>query len=255
MISARLKGGLGNILFEIAAVESMSIDTGYDSVFSRSLEGTIHGKIEDYENNILRNVNFNDNFNIFNVYVEAGFAFHPLPKGDNILYDGHFQSDMYFKHNKQHILNLFGPTDEFIGKERKKNVRIDQMCAIHVRRGDYLKFPDIHPTVDISYYNQAIEIIEDAGCTEFIVFSDDIDWCKNNFNDKKFTFIEGNKDWEDIWLMSLCKHSIMSNSSFSWWGSWLGQNVKQIVIAPRRWFGQQVNHDTSNLYAEGWTIL
>jgi hypothetical protein len=89
----------------------------------------------------------------------------------------------------------------------------------------------------------------------FLIFSDDIQWCKENFPDmpEKFRFIEGNKDYEDLYIMSHCKNNIIANSSFSWWGAWLNSNLEKTIIAPATWFGPTLqNNDTTDLYCEGW---
>jgi hypothetical protein len=83
----------------------------------------------------------------------------------------------------------------------------------------------------------------------FLIFSDDIEWCKKNFNSDDFYFVEGNKDIEDLFLMTLCKNHIISNSSFSWWGSWLCENDKKIIIAPNRWFSEE----SSTIYKDVYT--
>jgi 5'(3')-deoxyribonucleotidase len=88
----------------------------------------------------------------------------------------------------------------------------------------------------------------------FLIFSDDIEWCKENFPNisDKFIFIEGNKDYEDLYIMSKCKNNIISNSTFSWWGAWLNQNENKKVVAPLKWFGSSINHNTKDLYCDGW---
>ena len=89
-------------------------------------------------------------------------------------------------------------------------------------------------------------------CENFIIFSDDIKWCKNNFIGDKFTFIEGEKDYIDLWLMSLCNHNIIANSSFSWWGAWLNQNPNKKVIAPINWFGPEKKLNPKDIYCKNW---
>jgi hypothetical protein len=91
----------------------------------------------------------------------------------------------------------------------------------------------------------------------YIIFSDDISWCKENlsFLNNKI-FIEGNTDFQDLYLMSKCKNNIIANSSFSWWGAWLNTNKDKIVIAPKKWFGISNSHlDTSDLYCNNWVTI
>ena len=89
----------------------------------------------------------------------------------------------------------------------------------------------------------------------FVIFSDDIPWCKANFPDipEKFVFIEGNSDHEDLLLMSLCNNVIIANSTFSWFAAWLNNNANKKVIAPAKWFGDAYAHyDTTDLIPESW---
>jgi hypothetical protein len=128
-------------------------------------------------------------------------------------------------------------------------------CSIHIRRGDYVGLPNHHPTQLISYYEDAIKIIGDN--KHFVFFSDDIKWCEENF---KFvenkTFISNNTDYEDMYLMSMCKNNIIANSTFSWWGAWLNNNETKQVIAPLKWFGTYYSHfNTKDLYCDKWIKL
>ena len=107
----------------------------------------------------------------------------------------------------------------------------------------------------MEYYRSAVDLIGKEKL--FFIFSDDINWCKNNFDfiENKF-FIENNKDYEDLILMSLCSHNIIANSSFSWWGAWLNSNPNKIIISPKKWFGNKYNfHNTKDLYNEKWIKL
>ena len=92
-------------------------------------------------------------------------------------------------------------------------------------------------------------------CDNFLIFSDDIVWCKNNFVGDKFIFIEGEEDYIDLWLMSLCNHNIIANSSFSWWGAWLNKNNNKTVIAPKNWFGPNKKLDPTDLYCKDWLVI
>jgi hypothetical protein len=255
MISANLKGGIGNIMFEIAAVTAISLDTGYDAAFNRKVSGIAHGKIEKYESNILRNVRICDDLGFLNVYQEPRFSYTPLPIADNIMYDGHFQSEKYFIHRRKEILDLFSASKSFKESVSANSLDLSSACAVHVRRGDYLKYPDIHPVQSLDYYQKGLDILKESGCNDFLFFSDDIQWCKENFTGHRFYFIEGNEDWEDLWTMSLCKHHIIANSSFSWWGAWLGQREDSITISPKKWFGSKGAPDANDVYANNWLIL
>lgn len=135
--------------------------------------------------------------------------------------------------------------------------------AIHVRRGDYVSNPifnSAHGVCSADYYNKAISLLSRLlPETIFFVFSDDIEWAKNNliFNsDQSRYFITGNNGanaWMDLQLMSNCKHNIISNSTFSWWGAWLNSNPDKIVISPRYWFNNFKSNNS--IVPNGWIQL
>jgi len=128
--------------------------------------------------------------------------------------------------------------------------------SVHIRRGDYLKFPDIHPTVSLDYYIKAISDIKkrkDIKCV--LVFSDDIQWCKTNFYADMIRYAEGLYDYEEMLLMSACTHNIIANSSFSWWGAYLNENPDKIVYAPKIWCGAKANHGWEDIYLPEMIIV
>jgi hypothetical protein len=118
-----------------------------------------------------------------------------------------------------------------------------------------LGLQNYHPIQTIEYYQNAIKIIGEEN--HFVIFSDDIKWCEENFNFlKNKTFISGNTDYEDLYLMSMCKHNIIANSTFSWWGGWLNCNIDKKVIIPSKWFGISNSHlNTNDLYCNKWIKL
>jgi len=122
---------------------------------------------------------------------------------------------------------------------------------LHVRRGDYLQLPTHHPTCTIDYYHKALANFDG----KVLVFSDDIDWCRKTFQDPRFEFVKGNLDYIDLYLMSMCKNNIIANSSFSWWAAWLNDNKDKKVIAPKKWFGPAISHNTMDLYPKKWRLL
>jgi len=124
--------------------------------------------------------------------------------------------------------------------------------SIHVRRGDYVNNDTAlktHGACSIEYYFNAIDRIKSkVKNIHFFVFTNDPVWVEENFKklffDSRVTFVDGNSQEEDLWLMSQAKHHIIANSSFSWWGAWLAQHKSQIVIAPTPWYDKQPKHST-----------
>lgn len=186
-------------------------------------------------------------------YQEKYFHYSEIQYKKNLCLEGFFQSELYFKDQEDFIRWSFQPTDEILQqiKDKYGNLLKHKVCSIHVRRGDYLDHPDFHITQPMGYYFQAMELISPK-VSKFLVFSDDIEWCKENFTNCHF--VEGNTNIFDLIFMSLCDHHIIANSSFSWWGSWLNPNDK-IVVAPQNWFGEKVKKKTHDLYCKNWTVI
>lgn len=254
MISCYLQGGLGNYLFQIAATVSLANENNDTPIFSDTDLYYLHRNFSTYKNNIFSKIKFiSGPFPRANVYHEPCFQYREIPYSENLLLIGHFQSEKYFKHVNMN--DLLEPTDEIKNYVKTKYTSIlnQTTCSIHVRRGDYLKYPNHHPACDISYYNNAISKMPNG--TKFLVFSDDIQWCKDKFIGD-FEFIEGEQDVIDLYLMSLCNHNIIANSTFSWWGAWLNQNKNKLVIAPKIWFGPgKGDVNTNDILPENWVKI
>jgi hypothetical protein len=176
--------------------------------------------------------------------------------------DGYWQSERYFI-NIQDIIRReftikFEPNYENI--KLAENICSTDSVSIHIRRGDYISKPEtyrVHGTCELDYYARCMEIISKAvSKPHFFVFSDDYLWSTNNLKliDRNVTHITHNigTDFEDLRLMSMCKHNIIANSSFSWWGAWLNSNPKKVVLAPKRWFNE-ATYDTRDLVPASWT--
>lgn len=172
----------------------------------------------------------------------------------------YFQTEKYFKDFENEIRKDF----EFIIPPSKKNqetIEIITNCnsiSIHIRRWDYITNSttnEKHWTCSIDYYKKAIELIQFKITNPvFFIFSDDMDWVKENLKIEKAYYIDWNnadKNYEDMRLMSLCKHNIIANSSFSWWWAWLNKNSEKIVIAPNKWFNDN-NRNYSDIIPENW---
>jgi hypothetical protein len=250
MVTSNLVGGLGNYLFQIAAAYSLALDNGDSVVLDDQSSVTVHKHINSYRDNILRNLTFNKP-SVSVRYGEPFFHYKKIPYQPNLLINGYYQSEKYFINNKDKILKLFSideKSKKHINKKFKDILDL-KTCSIHVRRGDYLRLPNHHPVCSLDYYKEAISLIN---VDKFLIFSDDIPWCKENFIGDEFIFIEGNDDYVDLWLMSLCDDNIIANSSFSWWGAWLNQNPTKKVVAPNKWFGPAIRHNIKDLIPETW---
>jgi hypothetical protein len=246
MYSANLKGGLGNLMFQIAATISLA-DGDLDKVlFFRPKKGNIHwNNIDKYEKSIFRKLLFvNDSKLILKTYNEPHFHHTEINCSEHTLLNGYFQSEKYFKKHDSLIREIFEPSCDILEKEP---------TALHIRRGDYCNLQHVHPLCSMSYYRDAIKEIGKK--EHFLIFSDDIEWCKKYFKKQNFHFSDKNTDVEDLYLISMCKNAIISNSTFSWWGAWLNKNEDKKVIAPKMWFSPNVSHNTKDLIPNDWIII
>jgi hypothetical protein len=172
---------------------------------------------------------------------------------------GYWQSEKYYIEFAEKIREEFTFKFPFSDKNAEIAEQISQVNAVslHVRRGDYVSNSKnaFIGVCSLEYYEQAIAHIKtNVDSPVFFVFSDDIDWVKNNLNlDKSTLFINHNKgveSYNDMRLMTLCKHNIIANSSFSWWGAWLNTNPNKIALAPKQWFAN--GQDDADLVPETW---
>lgn len=196
------------------------------------------------------------------VYREPSFSFSrdflKLNDGTDLL--GFFQSANYFLHCEEQVLKEFAFNNSVQGRASEifRQSGSEMTCAVHFRRKDYLKSNGYHHNQDSSYYKQAIALVlKKYPTTRFLVFSDDIEWCKKNLPKGMIaidTTAEGeNSRFIDMCIMSKCKIHIIANSSFSWWGAFLSRSAA--VIAPGKWFGPRGPKDWQSVYVKGWVTL
>lgn len=251
-ISNILQGGLGNYLFQITAGYAAALRQHKEYIGSLYGIQTGHNHISTYYNNILRNINFID-FPITNFgYNEPKFNYTEIPNfNSDVCLMGYYQSDKYFKDFEKEIKDLYKITDIDNEYLNEKYGDFKNSCSINVRRGDFLKAQNYHPVQTIDYYKKAISILNKN--LKYFIISDDINWCKENFNfSNNFIFVEGNKDYQDLYLVSKCENNIICNSTFGWWGAWLNKNPDKRVICPNKWFGRDFTQSYNDIYPEGW---
>ena len=274
-------GRLGNQMFQHAALKGIARNRGFQysiPPYYPQVQIDNYGLLEAFE---LTNVDKVDFTHHKQTIQESHFhfdekIFNECPDNSNIF--GFFQTDKYFKHVEDEIRQDYtfkkewlepcqGFMEQFEGQE---------VAFLHVRRGDpnltdkrgfkwaYVNLQDQHPVQPLEYYEEALKHFPED--MPIIVFSDAIDWCKEQdfFKPDRFMFSEPEDKYDDgalvpyvdLCLMSLCDHAIIANSSMSWWGAWLQSNPNKKVIAPKMWFGPAYSHNnTKDLYCEGWEIL
>jgi hypothetical protein len=181
-----------------------------------------------------------------NWVVEPHFSYWPafFSNQKDCLIEGYWQSYKYFESYADNIRQSFNfKSDAFKNFKLLKSIKGSNSVSIHIRRGDYVKnktTAKFHGICEADYYLKAIELIrKEQNNIKFFVFSDDISAAKKILNGiEDVSFVEGapSQHHFDMMLMSNCKHHIIANSTFSWWGAWLNQNPQKIVIAPQKWF-------------------
>lgn len=186
----------------------------------------------------------------------------PCCHGRDVLLDGYFQSERYF--DAPLVRSRFAIPEALrqrLTERYREALSRPEITSIHVRRGDYLTHAHCHPFVGEAYFRDCMARLPD--CRDFLVCSDDLDWCKSHFArhfpDRRFFFSSETDPVADLYLCSLCQNHIMSNSSFSWWGAWLGGRAEKRMLAPSLWFGFALNRhgrlDWSSIYAKGMTVV
>lgn len=250
-------GGLGNQLFQAAHTVAQSKRFNLKAVF-RSNSSTPHQGSQPwkYQQNIFKNLIFNnDIFPEVRIY-EKSWAFNLLnpPTQISAEFHGYFQSSKNFYGYDDLIRFLFGPSDPFRKSILKKYPELVEKnsVSIHVRRGDYLNFPNIHPTICKSYIEECLNRINHF--SNMFVFSDDISWVKQHLNFPSTYFIT-EEDFIELWMISMCQNNILANSSFSWWGGFLNSNPDKRVFVPSLWFGPNGPNNFSDIFEKYHTII
>ncbi len=173
---------------------------------------------------------------------------------------GNWQSEKYFQQFRNEILADFSFNQPLTGLNLTFAVTIKSCNAVslHVRRGDFASNPGtlaVHGLCSLEYYRRAIDYVSSrVENPQFFIFSNDIPWAKDNLQISSpchyVTHNSAKDGHQDMRLMSLCRHHIIANSSFSWWGAWLNSSTEKLVIAPDKWFA--IDLDSSDIVPSSW---
>lgn len=244
MIIVQLIGGLGNQMFQYAAGRKMSIEKGTELLLDVSA-------FEKYPLRTYGLSEFNTTAGMVTkrkAWLSYWFQKFGLAKKTDIFLErddyGRWNHPKYFEGIEDVIQKEFTlkNTDKTEYKNILLKIQSTNSISLHVRRADYLapKNKAVFIECTPEYYAKAVEyMVQKTGPVQFFVFSDDINWVKENLKtEHEIDFISGKgfTDAEELMLMSACKHNITANSTFSWWGAWLNQNTEKIVITPKKWF-------------------
>jgi len=261
MIVARNIGRLGNNMFQIAAAMGYAKRHGYQwaadsgrgvsepysaihQVFPNLPKAEPYGGIRYQEHPAQFCKQHQQHFN------DCHFNYHDIPDmGPNLSLMGFFQSWRYFESAQEEVRGAFPLTD---------HPEMRDYVSIHVRRGDYVQHAQSFPPIDDAYLLNATDVTDGLG--RYMVFSDDIQWCREYF--KKYgdvvDYSEGRTEYEDLCRMASCSHHIIANSTYSWWAAYLGKNPDRIVVSPSHkrgnWFGMEagVKQDCVDLLPPNW---
>ena len=254
-------GRLANQMFQYASLKGVARHRGYDfsippqQVFGqhdtlvRSSELNIYNVFDNIKNNniqVARNPILQERMHEFDEEL-----FRSCP--DNVDFFGYYQSPKYFEHIKDEIKNDFKFSDEVesICNEMYESINGKEIVSLHIRRTDYI-VNNNHPLQPMSYYEKALKLFDKN--VQILVFSDDPTWCQEQelFADDSIMISEGNDADVDMCLMSKCNYHIIANSSFSWWGAWLGNSEK--VVAPSNWFADScADKSVKDMVFGDWT--
>jgi len=260
MIIIKLKGGLGNQLFQVYGGVSYALNESKEYRFDDSLFKETTNRKTYWDNifSVFKSRILNDVH--FTIVRESGFEFCKINDNmDNIILDGFYQSYKYFSENFQRISNIIQINNL---KNEYKGSYDSNLCSIHFRYGDYKNVPNYHTNLGTDYYKMAIQKINElANINNFLVFFEEEDRQQvenilSQIPDQKYTFINNNfKDYEQLFIMSNCSHNIIANSTFSWWAAFFNENPNKIVIRPINWFGSAANLNISDLCPDNWIAI
>lgn len=238
MVSIKLQGGLANQLFQTAFIVSYAEKHGLQYVIP---ETVINPHVAGKKAYRFDSVKYTSQKLFAKIVREKSFSFYHYDQYEQTCFEGYFQSWKYFDEKRmQELFNL-------------PWIENDDTCAIHVRRGDYMKWPDHHPAITKEYILLSMDFMNSFfGIDKFKFFSDDLPWCKANFFNQLGSYeISYSHEWDELKELSLLSchnYLIGSNSAFSLWGHYLNRSEDKFAIFPEKWFGPLLPHDTKDLY-------
>ena len=269
MISVYINCGLCNQMFQYAAARALSL----------RLNTELYLELSWYSEKTFERRYELDKYNIVHSEKIPEKSFHLVQENDGKIFEprvislpdwsclfGFWQSEKYFEDYADVIrseLTLKIPLSEKSRNWARKIQNDPVPVSIHIRRGDFISSKlalDIFHQLPLEYYDHAVQILkENFSNLTLYIFSNDMDWCQKVFNyDVPTNFVDCNDElhgYEDLELMKLCKHHIVANSSFSWFGAWLDGRQGSLVFAPDKFYTFEKNIHELERYPDRWIIL
>lgn len=285
MIVIELSGGLGNQMFQYALYkkfESLNKDVVMETSFFRSgqelreyelgIFPVKYREITDKEAADIRGFGYQDSVldkvyrklkpKKYKTYIDKIGPFQPeIFDMDNVYLSGYWQNENYFKDIRENICKDFSFSEKLMEQNKDICERLERenSVSVHIRRGDYLTTENtrIHGNICTDeYYTNAMNYIKQRiENPRFYIFTDDLAWAREKYSGENITIVDGNRDtssYVDMFLMSKCKHNIVANSTFSWWGAWLNSNSDKLVLAPPRWLN---NFEEAQVACADWILI
>lgn len=253
MIVPILKGGLCNQMFQIATAYAFAKRNDFDFGINYELsfcpnQGSTAPKYKDTLYSKIPSTNFRP----LSIYNEPKFNYNPIPVVDNILLDGCFQTEKYFEDYKDDVKSLFTFSEEVKSKVNEFLKAFNKLVVgIHIRRGDYINLSSFHKVQKSDYYTKAAKLFQDY---QAVICTDDWNTVQKEMSFSKAIKSPFGNEIEDLYLLSQCDSLVICNSSFSWWGAFLGKD-KNKVVAPKNWFAENGPKEYNDVYRKEWILL
>lgn len=239
-------GRLGNQMFQYASTIGIAFKNNYECEFNFQ-----HPKC--YIHNIFNLSKLSKNRSILpkKILKEQSLAFDDKIYNceDNVILKGYLQNITYFDQHRDSIKKEFQFKDQIKDIVHKK-ISDNNYIAVHIRRTDYLKHQNIYHKLDLSWYQEAFKVF--GNNNNFLIFSDNIQWCKYNFNQPNIRFSEFTTPAEDLYAMTLGSGLIIANSTFSWWAAYLSNKIQ--IVYPKNWMKTRTNF-SKNICLPEWIEL
>jgi hypothetical protein len=244
-------GQLGNQMFQYAQLVGVKYKLGCDILFENQMRKQSY--LFDFFD--MNEYVFVDEFKYKQTYCEKHFHFDEkvFDIKEDTNFAGYFQTEKYFTHCEDIIRKEFTFKNHIQDNvlDKLKKYENKTLVSIHVRRGDYMAYPKIHPLCSLDYYNIAMNYFDDV---QFLCFSNDIEWCKQNIKAENIDYFSNDLE-VDMCMISKCHHHIIANSTFSWWGAWLSNHKNKKIFAPNLWFGPDGFKDFYDIYGKNFIII